>query len=95
MARPKVLGQSQHLVLGRPDPLPAQLDHVLGPLADRMVQGPASDPVPRLEHPHLEAGRGQLTRRGQPGEARTDDNDVAVMHRLKYPESAIVPVLGR
>ena len=88
----EILGQREHLELSGPDPLPPQLDHVLGTLTDRVVEGPAPDPVPRLEHPHLEPGGGQLTRRGQPGEARTDDNDVTVMHRSKYPASAIVPV---
>ena len=82
---PEVLGEAEDLVLRRPDPLAAQLDDVLGVLADRLAQGPAADSVPGLQHPHVEPGGAQLARRGQPAEARTDDNDVTVMHRRKYP----------
>ena len=84
---PRSSARPSDLVLRRPDPLAAQLDDVLGVLADRLAQGPAADSVPGLEHPHVEPRDVELARRGQPGEARTDDNDVTVMHRLKYPAS--------
>ena len=85
----EVLGEGQDLVLGRPDPLAAELHQVLGTVADRLAQGTAAHSVTGLEDPDVQARAGELARRGQAGEARTDNHDVAVMHAVSIPVRAI------
>ena len=80
----EVLGEGPDLVLGRPDPLAAELHQVLGTVADRLAQGAAAHPVAGLEELDVQARAGELARRSQAREARTDNQDVAVMHRRKY-----------
>ena len=41
------LGERQDAVLGRPDPLPAELDH--GPVGQRVVKEPSTDAVAGLQ----------------------------------------------
>jgi hypothetical protein len=56
--------------------LPAYLDDL--PLADRLVEYPATDPVARLEHERTDARRRQLPRRHQPGQPGAHDRDVGL-----------------
>ena len=81
---PELADQRDHPVLGRADPLGADLDHLA--VADRLVQRPAADPVAGLEHDHVAAGGAQLAGRRQPGEAGADDDDVRVpfLHRADH-----------
>ena len=73
--------QRQQPVLRRPDPLRAELDHLVRPGADRLVQRPAADAVARLEH-HDGAPRGrEPPGGGEPREPGADDGDVRLPHR--------------
>ena len=72
-------------MLGRPDPLAAELHQVLGTVADRLAQGTAAHSVTGLEDLDVQARAGELARRGQAREPRADNQDVTVMHRRKYP----------
>ena len=74
-------------MLGRADPLAADLDHVLGPLADRVVESAAADAVARFEHNDVEPGSVDGARRREPREARADDDYIAVRHEIEYPAS--------
>ena len=83
-ADPQLLGERQHLVLRRPDPLPTELHHVLGVVAHRLAQIATADAIARFQHLHVEPGAGELARRRQAGQARTNDDDIAVMHPPQY-----------
>jgi hypothetical protein len=69
---PDLGGERGDPVLGRPDPLPAHLDHPS--LAEVGVDRPPADPVARLEHQRLGSGRGERPGGGEPGEAGADDD---------------------
>ena len=71
---PELGRQRLEPVLGRPDPLAADLDH--RPVLEAMVEGPPADPVLRLEHDHDRPRAGQLARGRQAGEAGADDRDI-------------------
>ena len=61
----ELVDQPEDPVLRRAHPLPADLGHLLA--ADRHVEGPAADAVPRFEDCHRTACRFQLPRRGKAG----------------------------
>jgi hypothetical protein len=63
-------------VLGRADPLAADLDDLA--VAEFVVERPAAGAVARLEDHHRRARGGQLACRRQPGEPRADDYDVGL-----------------
>ena len=73
--------QPHRLVLRRPDPLPADLDHLVGLLADGMVQRPPSDAVAGLEDDDIQPGGVEGARRRQAREAGADDDYVVIGHR--------------
>ena len=53
---PKLGGEPLHPDVVRTDPLPAEVDG--HPVAQREVEQPTADPVPRLQHDHLASGVG-------------------------------------
>ncbi len=72
----QLAGERQHAVLGRPDPLAADLD--LLAVGDRLRQQPAPDPVARLQHRDRRPCPLQLARRDEAGEAGADDGHVCL-----------------
>ena len=60
---PELVGEGEDLGLRRPDPLAADLDHVVG-AGDRMVQQPPANPFAGLEHGDRMPGALQFTRGG-------------------------------
>ena len=79
--------QGQHPVLGRADPLGADLDHLA--VADRLVQRPAADPVAGLEHDRLAACGVQRAGRREPGEPGADHDHVRVARVSSHGASLI------
>ena len=65
-------------MLGRPYPLAAELHHVVGALADRVIEGPAADPLAGFEKADVESPRGKLVRRLKTRQAGAHDDDIAV-----------------
>jgi hypothetical protein len=72
---PELSGERRDPLLGRPDPLAADLDHLA--VADLLVEQAAADAVARLEHDRPLAGGGNPAGGDKPGEARSDDRDVS------------------
>ena len=62
----------ESVLVGR-DPLAADLEHRA---VDHVGPQPSADAVARLEHGDRQSGLAQLVRRGQPGGAGADDDDV-------------------
>ena len=81
---PQLGDQRQDPVLGRADPLGADLDHLA--VADRLVERPAADPVARLEHDHVAAAGAQLARRREPGEPGPDDDHIGIPALQSAPD---------
>jgi hypothetical protein len=69
-----LLGQREHVVLGRADERAAALGDLAS--SELVVLDAAADDAARLEHDDALAGVDELPCGGQPGEACTDDADV-------------------
>ena len=69
VATPSSAASARIAVLRRADPLPADLDDVVG-AGDRMVQQPPADAVARLEHDDRPARGLEVARGDEAGEAR-------------------------
>ena len=76
-------------MLGRADPLAADLDDLIRVVADRVVEGAPADAVARLEDDDVEPRRLEIARGGQPREAGADDDDVVIGHGLEYPAKRV------
>ena len=70
------LRERQHAVLRRPGELATGLDHLT--VAEGMVEHAPADAVTCLEHDDRVAGLHEVARRGQAGQASTDDRDVGL-----------------
>ena len=81
------LGERQDARLAGADPLPAPLDDVTS--ADRVIERPAADAIPRLEHADCRARCVQLPRRRQPRQPRPDDRHVHLA--IREPRKAVFP----
>ena len=66
--------ERQHPVLGRADPLPTELDDRA--VRERVILGPATHTIARLQHHHTATLSPQLARGSQPGEPGPDDDDI-------------------
>ena len=78
MPHAELVGERQHAVLGRPDPLPAELDDRA--VGERVVEDAPAHAVAGLQHDDaaallLEAAGGR-----QAGEAGPDDDDINGVH---------------
>ena len=73
--------RADRVLVGR-DPLPAELEFES---ADVLGEQPAADPVARLEHDDVDARGREPRGRAEPRDARTDDDDVALLglHRAR------------
>ncbi len=72
----QLAGERRDPLLGRTDPLAADLDHLA--LADLLVEQPAADPVTRLDHDRLRSGGEETTGGDETGEPGPDDRDVGL-----------------
>ena len=72
----QLAGERRDPLLGRADPLAADLDHLA--VADLLVEQPAADPVARLDHDRLCPGGEEPTGGDEPGEPGADDRDVSL-----------------
>ncbi len=80
---PEFACERHHLVLPRPGPLTAELDH-LAP-SDPVVEVPSAHPVAGFEHDHAASRLVQAARRGQTGQTGADDGDIVDMTRAARP----------
>ena len=74
----ELVDEGVDVVLGRTHPLAADLD---GDPRDRVVQRPATDPVPGLEHDDRPSGLLHPPPGGEPRDPCPDDDDVDVLGR--------------
>ena len=74
----ELVRERQHAVLGRADPLSAELDDRA--VGERVVEGAAADAVAGLQHEDAAALLLESARRGQAGEAGPDDDDINGLH---------------
>ena len=80
------VGQLVEAVLGRADPLAADLDHLAVP--DVGVERAAADPVARFGDLHRGAPGDEGARGREPGEPGAGDDDVSIRHELPTVSSA-------
>ena len=86
---PELGGERREPLLGRADPLAADLDHLA--VADLLVQQAAADPAAGLDHERLQPGRGEPPRGDESGETGAHDGDVGLdwlAHRPAQVRSA-------
>ena len=74
VSTPELPRQCRDPVLGRADPLAADLHDLV--VADRLVQQSPADPVAGLEHQHRPARRRELPGGCQPGQPGPYDDDI-------------------
>ena len=70
--------QRQHAVLGRADPLTADLHHITG--GELMIERAPADPCIGFQHPHTAAGLLQAPGCRQPGNASAHHHDIKRFH---------------
>ena len=73
-AHAELVGERQHAVLRRPDPLPAELDDRA--VGERVVEDAPADAVAGLQHDDAAALLLEAAGGGQAGEAGPDDDDI-------------------
>jgi hypothetical protein len=85
----EILGKRQDAVLGRPDPLPAELDH--GPVGQRVVQESTADAVAGLQDEDRDVSGYKIARGDQSGHAGPNHYDVDSFGdvRLVHPVPSI------
>ena len=71
-----LLGEGVHVVVGGADEAAAHVHR--HPALGRLGPDAPADAVPRFEHDDRPSGLGQPPRRGEPGQACTDDTDVGL-----------------
>ena len=74
--RAELVGEREGAVLGRPDPLPAELDD--DPVARAGVEHPTTDAVSGLEDHDGATRGGQVAGRGETRQPGAHDDDVGV-----------------
>ena len=77
----ELVGEARDPVLGRPDPLAAEIEDVV---ADPARQRAAADPIAGLDHDHVGPGGAELARRAQARQPGADHDHVVHPRHVRH-----------